>query len=148
MIENYYSVEQISKLLDIHPKTIQRYIREGKLRAHKIGKAWRVSGHDLSLFTEQAPPAHRSDGLEKPLSSSHKSTASSVIDIHINSKNDAIRIINTLNATMNVKPREYGQASLHTQLIESENMVRITLWGEIRFVAFMMDTIHALVEPN
>ena len=38
MIDNYYTVEQISGILNIHPKTIQRYIREGRLRAAKIGK--------------------------------------------------------------------------------------------------------------
>jgi excisionase family DNA binding protein len=32
----YYTVEQIAEMLQIHPKTIQRYIREGKLRANKI----------------------------------------------------------------------------------------------------------------
>jgi excisionase family DNA binding protein len=42
--ETYYSVEQISQMLSIHPKTVQRYIREGKMRAAKIGKSWRVSG--------------------------------------------------------------------------------------------------------
>lgn len=52
MEEKYYSVEQISEMLNIHPKTIQRYIREGKLRAGKIGKSWRVTGHDLSVFME------------------------------------------------------------------------------------------------
>ena len=52
MNKDYYSVEQISDMLDIHPKTIQRYIREGRLRATKIGKSWRVTGHDLSVFIE------------------------------------------------------------------------------------------------
>ena len=31
----------------MHPKTIQKYIREGKLRAAKVGKSWRVTGHDI-----------------------------------------------------------------------------------------------------
>jgi excisionase family DNA binding protein len=51
---SYYTVDQIAELLHIHPKTIQRYIREGKLPASKIGKSWRVSGHDLSRFAEGA----------------------------------------------------------------------------------------------
>ena len=51
MNETYYSVEQISEMLHIHPKTVQRYIREGKLRAAKLGKSWRVTGHDLTPLT-------------------------------------------------------------------------------------------------
>lgn len=38
MNKDYYTVNQISNMLNIHPKTIQRYIREGKLRAAKVGK--------------------------------------------------------------------------------------------------------------
>ncbi|WP_432765158.1 helix-turn-helix domain-containing protein, partial [Hungatella hominis] len=31
-MDKYYTVEQVAELLTMHPKTIQRYIREGKLR--------------------------------------------------------------------------------------------------------------------
>ena len=55
MQETYYTVEQIAQMLQMHPKTVQRYIREGKLRAVKVGKGWRISGHDLSTFTECTP---------------------------------------------------------------------------------------------
>lgn len=144
MIKDYYTVEQISNMLNIHPKTIQRYIREGKLHAAKIGKGWRVTGHDLSTFIE-------SDRYEKPASGNQPERsiiASSVIDIIASGKEDAIRIINTLTASLNAKPSEYGQSSMQSQYIERENMVRITLWGGIRFMAIMMDTIAALTEQN
>ena len=142
MNRDYYTVDQISSMLNIHPKTIQRYIREGKLRAAKIGKGWRVTGHDLSIFIEN-------DRQEKPASgkrSERNSIASSVIDIDVNGKEDAIRIMNTLSASLNSKPPEYGRSSMQSQYIERENMVRITLWGGIRFMAIMMDTVTALTE--
>lgn len=142
MSKDYYTVDQISSMLNIHPKTIQRYIREGKLRATKIGKGWRVTGHDLSTFTESNhSEAHIFDNQ-----SERRVIASSVIDILVSGKEDAIRIMNTLTASLNAKPPEYGQSSMQSQYIERENMVRITLWGEIRFMAIMMDTIVALTE--
>jgi excisionase family DNA binding protein len=144
MHENYYTVDQISNMLSIHPKTVQRYIREGKLRAAKVGKGWRISGHDLSTFIEK-------DNLDKPSPSNRlerASVASSVIDILADGKEDAIRMMNTLTAALNAKPSEYGQSWMQSQYIERENMVRITLWGSIRFMAIMMDTIAILVEQN
>lgn len=144
MMKEYYTVEQISEILNIHPKTIQRYIREGKLRATKIGKSWRVTGHDLSTFTE-------SGGYNAPVPQDGQMRsviASSVIDIYADGKEDAIRIMNTLTASLNSKPSEYGQSSMHSQYIERENMVRVTLWGGIRFMAIMMDSIAALAESN
>ena len=101
MNELYYNVEQIAQMLNIHPKTIQRYIREGKLRATKIGKSWRVSGHDLSRFTEGANIA--SDESTVGHSAKERTRASSVIDISVIGKDEAIRIINSLTAAMNVK---------------------------------------------
>lgn len=144
MIKDYYTVEQISNMLNIHPKTIQRYIREGKLRATKIGKGWRITGNDLSAFTETN--SYAAPALVNP--SEHSIVASSVIDIVVTGKEDAIRIMNTLTASVNTKPSEYGKSSMQTQFIERENMVRITLWGGIRFMAIMMDTIAALTENN
>jgi len=144
MNNNYYTVDQISNMLNIHPKTIQRYIREGKLRAAKIGKGWRVTGHDLSIFIEN-------DSHEKPASgkrSERSIIASSVIDINVDGKEDAVRIMNTITASLNSKPPEYRHSSMQCQYIERENMVRITLWGNIRFMAIMMDTIIALTEQN
>ncbi len=144
MIKDYYTVEQISDMLDIHPKTIQRYIREGRLRATKIGKSWRVTGHDLSVFIE----SDGGEGLGSGNRPERSVIASSVIDIIADGKEDAVRIMNTLTAVLNAKPPEYGQSSMQSQYIERENMVRVTLWGDIRFMAVMMDTIVLLTEQN
>jgi excisionase family DNA binding protein len=144
MSETYYTVEQISEMLDIHPKTIQRYIREGKLRAVKLGKAWRVTGHDLSTFTESTAVKPESAETGEKL----QALASSVVDIPVTGKDEAIRIMNTLTAALNVKPPEYGLSSLHCQFIEEERKVRVMLWGGVRFTAAMMDAMTMLTENN
>lgn len=140
MKKEYYTVEEIATLLHIHPKTIQRYIREGKLKATKIGKSWRVTGHELSSFTEGNRYQTGSEHTIPAISV----VASSVVDVSVPSKEIAMRIMNTLTASMNAKPLEYGPSSLHTQFIEGERMVRVTLWGDIRFMSVMMDTLVAL----
>lgn len=143
MNETYYTVEQISELLDIHPKTIQRYIREGKLRAVKLGKGWRVTGHDLSLFAERggAAPAEAARDTARPVSAA---AVSAVVDIGVGGKEDAIRIMNTLTAALNAKPPEYGQSSMSSQYIAEERKVRVMLWGGVRFMSAMMDAIAML----
>lgn len=140
MKKEYYTVEEIATLLHIHPKTIQRYIREGKLNATKIGKSWRVTGHDLSSFAEGNMKQTATENTDPTISV----VASSVVDVVVPSKEVAIRIMNTLTASMNAKPLEYGPSSLHTQFIEGKRMVRVTLWGGIRFMSVMMDTLVAL----
>ncbi len=143
-MKEFYTVEQISTMLSIHPKTVQRYIREGKLHATKIGKSWRVAGHDLSLFVEQ----EKDDAFLTENAPVRNVIASSVVDITVCGKEEAIRIMNTLTAALNTKPAEYGESSMQTQYIERERMIRITLWGRLRFMVVMMDTIDALAQPS
>ena len=40
MLENYVDVIEAAKILGVHPETVQRLIREGKLTATKFGNKW------------------------------------------------------------------------------------------------------------
>lgn len=146
MNENYYTVEQIAEMLKMHPKTIQRYIREGKLNAVKIGKGWRIGGHDLSVFMESedgqiAFASQAGEEAEKP-----RAVASAVVDISVGGKDEAIHIMNALTAAMNSKPANLGKTSLHMQYIEPERSVRVTLWGGLFVVETMLGAIASLID--
>jgi putative molybdopterin biosynthesis protein len=52
MEKPYYTVEEVAKELQIHPVTVQRYIRSGELTAYKIGKIYRIHAEDLRRFME------------------------------------------------------------------------------------------------
>jgi len=146
MAEKYYTVMQISEMLKIHPKTIQRYIREGKLLANKIGKSWRITGHDLSVFIENEKNIYVSDEQNLKLPIEDKFKVSAVVDINVSDKDEAIRIIDMLAGALNSKPPEYGSSSMYTQHIIEENKIRITLFGGIRFMDVMMSSISELAE--
>jgi excisionase family DNA binding protein len=50
-MEKYlYSIDKVAELLGMHKKTIMRYIKEGKLKANKVGGRWRIHGNDLTSF--------------------------------------------------------------------------------------------------
>ena len=143
MENGYYSVPQIAQLVHMHPKTIQRYIREGKLRAVKLGRGWRVTGHDLSAFMEANK--QQSDQTHE-LSPQERTKASAVIDIAVIRKDEAQRLILSMNAAMNVKPKDYGRASLHTQYLEAESAVRLSLWGNLPFTAAVLDILNTYLQ--
>lgn len=148
MIDKYYTVEQISEMLNMHPKTIQRYIREGKLSAKKIGKSWRVTGHNLSIFAESEKKVCLSDNQKKNMfySDHERAKVSAVVDINVYGKEEATHIIDMLTAALNSKPPEYGNSTMYTQYILEEDKVRVTLWGGIRFMEVMMSSIATLAE--
>ena len=126
-MKEYYTVEQVADMLSLHPKTIQRYIREGKLRANKIGKSWNITKHDLNVFTKKEDSGEETNSKEKTM-------VSSVVDIFVDDLEDSSRIVNALTATLNCKPQEYGHTLMHTQYLEYENKLRITLWGNVYFM--------------
>jgi excisionase family DNA binding protein len=58
------SAAEVAEILDIHPRTVGEYIREGKLRAFQLGGGWKISEGALRAFVReqtqaptQAPPA-------------------------------------------------------------------------------------------
>ncbi|MFI6501735.1 helix-turn-helix domain-containing protein [Nonomuraea typhae] len=53
-----YTVSQVADLLDLHVKTVRGYVRDGRLKAVKVGKTYRISRADLEAFTG-APLASR-----------------------------------------------------------------------------------------
>ena len=50
MSDMLVSVEQASKELGLHPKTVLRYIRDGRLAATRVGKSYRISRMKLDAF--------------------------------------------------------------------------------------------------
>lgn len=144
MEEAFYTVEQVANLLQMHPKTIQRYIREGKLSAVKFGKGWRVSGHDLSVFTESATFTEARIAAALENGDAPRATASAVVDVTVSGREEAIRIMNALTAALNAKPRGAGESSLQTQYIEPERKVRVTIWGALPVVSFLLAAVETL----
>lgn len=53
MKKEYYTVEELSELLQVHWQTILNYIRSGKLEAIKLGKGYRISDKAFQSFLKQ-----------------------------------------------------------------------------------------------
>ncbi|HKC14709.1 MAG TPA: helix-turn-helix domain-containing protein [Patescibacteria group bacterium] len=56
-MENLFNVNQAAFILKVHPLTIRRYIKEGKLKAIRIGGNVRIKESDLQSFNKEVSPA-------------------------------------------------------------------------------------------
>ena len=54
--EVYYTLEEAASLLKLHPQTLRRWIREGKLPAKRFGKQFRLRSEDLERAAQPAKP--------------------------------------------------------------------------------------------
>lgn len=52
--QRFYTTDEVAKLLQVDPETVRRYVRQGNLRAVKLGgKFIRIDKSDLDIFIEE-----------------------------------------------------------------------------------------------
>lgn len=158
MDEKFYTIDQIAEILGMHHKTIRKFITEGRLRANKVGKQWRISGHDLSIFMENSNLSISSKvekkGDEAEISISNlvennepnKISVSTVVDIKDIDTEEYRRISNMLLAVMNSKDSKMNNATINLKHYKEENNLKVMLWGDIEFIKEMLDLISILME--
>lgn len=62
MSAQLYSTEEVAEQLGLHVRTVRGYVRDGRLRAVRIGKQYRITREDLEAFVGSPlgdPPAAR-----------------------------------------------------------------------------------------
>jgi len=63
-----WTVSEVATFLKVSPRSVRRYIAEGRLNAYRFGQGYRVSEGDLATFIEAAGGEHqktRSDVLSE-----------------------------------------------------------------------------------
>jgi excisionase family DNA binding protein len=55
MPDELCTVDEAAERLKLHPKTVLRHIREGRLPARRLGKAYRIRRSDLDAFAGLPP---------------------------------------------------------------------------------------------
>jgi excisionase family DNA binding protein len=158
MENQFYTIDKIAEILGMHHKTIRKFITDGKLAASKVGKQWRISGHDLSLFIEKNNVNINDKNIaeesnidfftngEVKETINQKVNVSTVVDINDVDKEEYFRVSNTLIAVMNCKDSKMGKSTINMKYNEKENRLKILLWGSVSFIEGMLDSISMLVE--
>lgn len=62
-MDQLFNVKQAAYILKVHPLTIRRYIKEGKLTAIKVAGNVRVKNEDLLSFQKLFTPGERAPTL-------------------------------------------------------------------------------------
>ena len=160
MEEKFYTIDQIADILGMHHKTIRKFITEGKLRANKVGKQWRISGHDLSLFMEdnnvkiksnnklKSEKIEFSNGDIDSNNRTSKINVSTVIDINEVDIEEHRRISNTILALMNSKDSKMSNSTINIKYYKSDKNLKVMLWGNIEFTNEMLDFISTIIDEN
>jgi excisionase family DNA binding protein len=149
MESKFYTIDEVAAQLGMHHKTIRKFITEGKLPASKVGKQWRISGHDLSVFVEKNERKSESSedlSYSKGEREELKVSVSLVVEISGIAPEEYSRISNMLLAVMNCDDPVTRRSTINMKYYADEKKMRIMLWGSVKFVEGMLGSISALTE--
>ena len=137
-----YSVGELSGILKLHPKTIVRFIREGKIKARKIGRAWMVSQEDLREYAH-AELRGKGGGSQTSAAPSfdtlgERIAVSAVIEISDTSSEEAGRISSSIMAVLNCKDESWGRSRFDFFHFPETGKAKYVLYGTPAFIRAML----------
>jgi excisionase family DNA binding protein len=104
MPQDLFSIFDIATRLNLHVKTVRNYVRDGQLKATRIGKQYRISRADLEGFIGHPVPASDSEIAKR-----HRHIeVSSIVQIDAISPEASAQLENALTAFVSgrTKPEE------------------------------------------
>lgn len=137
MSEEVYTVEQFAERLKLHPKTVLRFIREGRLRAVRVGKSYRILRSDLEAMTG----ARRQDRAEPAL------RVTSIADMADVSPELAQRLARQLPAARMSQAAHPESMSLDVVYDPARRHLKVVIVGSATDTATMLQLVQVLAEP-
>jgi excisionase family DNA binding protein len=117
MSKQLYSTEEVAEQLGLHVRTVRGYLRDGRLRAVRIGRQYRITREDLEAFVgsplADPPGARRHRHVD----------VSSVVEIDAIDPETAHRI-STLLTAVRTRP---GDQRLRVEAIYDEERARMRI---------------------
>ncbi len=140
-----YSVSDLSGILKLHPKTIIRFIKEGKIKAKKIGRSWMVSEEELKnychaeLSNDQLPSITSGNA-----SSKEQINASVVVEIKDQDSEKASRLSNSLMAMLNSDKGQSGGTRYDFIYYPEIQKAKYTFYGDPGFISKILTIFDEL----
>lgn len=133
-----YSVEQVAERLGLHVRTVRAYVRDGRLKATRIGKQYRIAHADLEALLGRAVPATQPEPRHRHVD------FSSIVQVDAISPDQAMRIANGLIGMANAAPR--AGVCIDTSYDEARARLKIILTGEFGAGTEMLRALGTYLE--
>lgn len=142
MKEEFYSVEQVADRLGLHVRTVRNYVREGRLKAVRIGKQYRIAAEDLAAMTGRPAAAF----VREPVRRERYVEVSSIVEIDAISPELSSRLTNLLTGAANSRGQREDRLRIESIYDTERARLKIILIGSIETNASMLKVINAVLE--
>ncbi|MCL7378738.1 helix-turn-helix domain-containing protein [Streptomyces sp. 35G-GA-8] len=144
MPQQYYSVDQVAELLDLHVRTVRGYVRDGRLKATRIGKQYRIAREDLEAFTGRTAPSSPASVPSARRGGRH-AEASVIARIDEIGPEAAIRLTNTVMAAIAHGQDGGERLRVETVYDEERAVLKVIILGGLESTAELLKIINALI---
>jgi excisionase family DNA binding protein len=138
---DFYTPDEVAERLDLHVRTVRRFIREGKLKAVRIGKQYRIASRDLDDFVGAD---ERRDSPSRD-SRRRRVIVSTAVDIEAISPEQSYRIATMLTGTFNAARDESPGKRLDCIYYEELGRLRIVINADLDFASAVLGMIRGWV---
>jgi excisionase family DNA binding protein len=134
MPNDFYSIEQVAERLGLHVRTVRNYVRDGRLKARRIGKQYRIAQGDLEALTGALPRRVR------------HSEVSSIVEIDALPKEHAGRVVAALNASAQSRDPDDQPLRIDTIYDEERARLKLILTGGLAATASLLKFVELLLK--
>ena len=127
--QELYSVDQVAERLGLHVRTVRAYVRNGRLKATRIGKQYRIGRADLEAFTgHPVGPTER-----ETVRRTRHVEVTSIVQIDAINPEAADRMVTTLAASARGRT-EAGSLRVESLYFDELGRLKLILVGDLAAV--------------
>jgi len=115
------SVEQVASALQVHVRTVRRYLRDGRLKGTRIGKQYRIAAADLAQLAGTTAVL-----AQEPVRRERHSEASAVVQIDAIAREEALRVMNGMGGAIKGRDR-HSDTPLRVDTVYDEVRARLKI---------------------
>jgi excisionase family DNA binding protein len=136
-----FTADEVAAVLNLHVKTVRRYIRDGRLKARRIGKEYRITRADLDEFAGETP-------TDQPVPRTRHVIASTIVDVYVVSPEENYRITTMIMAALNSRKGEADSPRVDVIYYEEQAKLRITMTTNPLLTCELLRMITTLLDSS
>ena len=144
MDQDFLTVTEVARRLKLHVKTVLIYVRDGRLKATRIGKQYRVARRDFEAFAAGQDAPAEPDAVRR-----HRHIdVSSIVEIDAISRATAERAVTHLQGALKGKSPEDRPTRLDTIYYEEIARLKLIISASPATTASLLNLIPILIEER